>query len=56
MPQSPNATGFVFKDEEGSFLVGFIAGTFTRKRVVGMIGWINIPSINRFLAGFQAGV
>ncbi|TFU27158.1 BMP family ABC transporter substrate-binding protein [Thermus tengchongensis] len=51
----PNALGIVFREHEGSFLVGYIAGKLTRTGVVGFIGGMDIPLIHKFEAGFRAG-
>jgi basic membrane protein A len=51
----PNAVGLVFREHEGSFLVGYIAGKMSRTGVVGFIGGMDIPLIHKFEAGFRAG-
>ncbi len=50
-----NAVGLVFREHEGSFLVGYIAGKMTRTGVVGFIGGMDIPLIHKFEAGYRAG-
>ncbi|GAB5602725.1 BMP family ABC transporter substrate-binding protein [Thermus sp. FJN-A] len=50
-----NAVGLVFREHEGSFLVGYIAGKMSRTGVVGFIGGMDIPLIHKFEAGFRAG-
>jgi basic membrane protein A len=45
----------VFKEEEGSFLVGALAG-LVAKDTVGFVGGMEIPLIKKFEAGFRAGV
>ncbi|HYH04103.1 MAG TPA: BMP family ABC transporter substrate-binding protein [Bacillota bacterium] len=52
----PNVTSVTFKEEEGSFLVGVIAGTDTKKKAVGFVGGMDFPLIQKFEAGFKAGV
>jgi basic membrane protein A len=52
----PNVTGLVFHDEQGSFLVGAVAGLTTRTRRVGFVGGMRMPLIERFEAGYAAGV
>lgn len=52
----PNVTSITFKEDEGSFLVGLIAGLKTKTNTVGFIGGMNIPVINRFKNGFISGV
>ncbi|WP_124727521.1 BMP family lipoprotein [Staphylospora marina] len=51
-----NVTAVTFKEEEGSFLVGVIAGLTTKSNKVGFIGGITSPLIKKFEAGFTAGV
>jgi len=50
-----NAVGLVFREHEGSFLVGYIAGKMSRTGVVGFIGGMDIPLIHKFEAGYRAG-
>ena len=52
----PNVKSVVFKEEEGSFLMGIIAGKMTKTNKVGFIGGIESEIIERFEAGFIAGV
>ncbi|AEB11735.1 BMP family lipoprotein [Marinithermus hydrothermalis] len=51
-----NAVGLVFREHEGSFLVGYIAGKLTQTGVVGFIGGMDIPLIHKFEQGYKAGV
>lgn len=51
-----NVAGVVFKQEQPSFLVGYIAGKMTETNKVGFIGGIEGDVIHAFDAGFQAGV
>lgn len=50
-----NVVGLTFREEEGSFLVGAVAGLVTRKRHVGFVGGMDIPLIQKFEAGYRAG-
>lgn len=52
----PNLAGLRFREHEGSFLVGAIAGWTTKSRVVGFVGGMKIPLIRKFEAGYIAGV
>jgi len=52
----PNVTSIVFKEQEGSFLMGVIAGKMTKTNKIGFIGGKDFDLINRFEAGFAAGV
>jgi basic membrane protein A len=52
----PNVVCVTFKEEEGSFLIGVIAGTDTKKNKVGFVGGMEFPLIQKFEAGYKAGV
>ena len=52
----PNLVGLRFREHEGSFLVGAIAGLVTHGKVVGFVGGMKIPLIRKFEAGYIAGV
>jgi len=52
----PNLVGLRFREQEGSFLVGAIAGLLSRTKVVGFVGGMKIPLIRKFEAGYEAGV
>jgi basic membrane protein A len=52
----PNVAGLVFREEEGSFLVGAAAGLLTRTKHVGFVGGMVTPLIRKFEAGYSAGV
>jgi basic membrane protein A len=51
-----NLAALRFREHEGSFLVGAIAGLVTTTRVVGFVGGMQIPLIRKFEAGYAAGV
>jgi basic membrane protein A len=51
-----NVRSVVFKEHEGSFLVGYLAGLMTRTGVVGFVGGMDIPLIRNFDVGYQQGV
>ncbi|MBC2582069.1 BMP family protein [Clostridium sp. DJ247] len=53
---APNVQSITFKEQEGSFLMGVIAGKMTKTNKVGFIGGKDSELINRFEAGFAAGV
>ncbi len=56
VPTGPNTTGLVFREHEGSYLVGYIAGKTSSTGVVGFVGGMEIPLIKKFFAGYKAGV
>lgn len=51
-----NVTCVVFRAEDASFLVGYIAGSVTRSGKVGFVGGVVSEAIDLFQYGFQAGV
>ncbi|KUO71954.1 MAG: hypothetical protein APF77_04705 [Clostridia bacterium BRH_c25] len=53
---TPNVMSVTFKEHEGSFLVGVIAGLTTKSNVVGFVGGMDFPLIKKFEVGFRAGV
>jgi basic membrane protein A and related proteins len=52
----PNVRAVVFRENEGSFLAGALAGELTRSGTVGFVGGMQLPLIRRFEVGFRAGV
>ncbi|RXI40984.1 BMP family ABC transporter substrate-binding protein [Clostridium tetani] len=54
--KTPNTLSITFKEEEGSFLAGVIAGKMTKTNKVGFVGGKESEVINRFETGFAAGV
>jgi basic membrane protein A len=54
--ENPNVRSVLFKEHEGSFLVGYIAGKLTRTGVLGFVGGMDIPLIHAFDLGYQEGV
>ena len=55
-PIPPNVAALKFREHEGSFLVGAIAGLMTKTGAVGFIGGMDIPLIHKFEMGYKAGV
>jgi basic membrane protein A and related proteins len=61
----PNVASLVFREEEGSYLAGLVAGKMTQvktdytdasNKVVGFIGGQQSPLIEKFGAGYEQGV
>lgn len=61
----PNIASYAAKEHEGSFLVGVLAALAKEEKVnsklnenskFGFIGGVNIPLINKFYAGYLAGI
>ncbi|MFB5267936.1 BMP family protein [Paenibacillus enshidis] len=53
---APNVKSVTFAENEGSFLVGVVAGKMTKTNKVGFVGGQDSPLIKRFEIGFAAGV
>jgi basic membrane protein A len=65
----PNVANYLFREEEGSFQVGHLAGAMTVREFsagsgettpdspqVGFVGGVDAPLIRKFQAGYEAGV
>lgn len=52
----PNVRTVTFKEHEGSFLVGALAGLVSKTGKIGFVGGMEVPLIKRFEAGYRAGV
>ena len=52
----PNVKSVVFTEDQGSYLVGMMAGLATKTNTVGFIGGMDIPLIRRFGCGYAQGV
>ena len=55
-----NVRGLLFKEQEAGYLVGYLAGLITKaeggaKQVIGSVGGLKIPPVDRYIAGYQAG-
>src|SRR3982074_3490326 len=55
IPPPPNLAALKFREEEGSFLVGALAGLVSKSRKVGFVGGMNFPLIHKFEMGYKAG-
>ncbi|MBV8859067.1 MAG: BMP family ABC transporter substrate-binding protein [Acidobacteria bacterium] len=51
----PNVASLVFKEHEGSYLVGMIAAKESKTGVLGFIGGMDIGLIHRFAVGYEEG-
>jgi basic membrane protein A len=51
----PNVRSIVFKEHEGSFLVGMAAALASKTGKVGFVGGMDIPLIRRFALGYEEG-
>jgi basic membrane protein A len=52
----PNVQSIIFKEHEGSFLVGVLAATASKTGKVGFVGGMDIPLIRKFACGYVQGV
>ena len=52
----PNVQSVVFKEHEGSFLVGVLAAMASKTGKVGFVGGMDIPLIRKFACGYVQGV
>lgn len=52
---APNAQSIIFKEEEGSFLVGALAAMASKTGKVGFVGGMDIPLIRAFGCGYAQG-
>ena len=53
--EAPNVQSVVFKEEEGSFLVGMLAAMASKTGKVGFVGGMDIPLIRKFACGYEQG-
>jgi basic membrane protein A len=51
----PNVASLVFREHEGSYLVGMIAAEKSKTGVLGFLGGMDIPLIHRFQKGYEEG-
>jgi basic membrane protein A and related proteins len=51
----PNVRSVVFKEEEGSYLVGLLAGMASKTGKVSFVGGMDIPLIRKFECGYEQG-
>ena len=53
---APNVQNVIYKEHEGSFLVGVMAAMASNSGTVGFVGGMDIPLISRFECGYKQGV
>ena len=51
----PNVASLVFKEHEGSYLVGMLAAKASKTGTIGFIGGMDIGLIHRFAVGYEEG-
>ncbi len=52
----PNTLGLTFRTEQAAFLAGYLAAGVSKTKKVGTYGGVQIPPVEDFMWGFQAGV
>ena len=52
----PNVRSVVYKEQEGSYLVGMMAAMASKSGTVGFVGGMDIPLIRKFACGYVQGV
>ena len=53
--QLPNVASLIFKEHQGSYLVGMIAAKTSKTGTIGFIGGMDIPLIHKFETGYEEG-
>lgn len=53
--EQPNVRMLKFREEQGSFLAGYLAGLVTKTNKIGFVGGMEIDLIKRFQYGYFAG-
>lgn len=51
----PNVQSVIFKEHEGSFLVGMLAAMAARSHKIGFVGALDIPLLRKFIVGYEEG-
>lgn len=51
----PNVRSITFREQEGCYLVGYLAGLITKTNKIGFVGGINSPQIRAFQISYEAG-
>ncbi|MGL4403889.1 MAG: BMP family lipoprotein [Fusobacteriaceae bacterium] len=53
--ESPNTRNLLFKEDEGSFLMGAVAAMMSKTGTIGFVGGIEVPLIQKFQRGYEQG-
>lgn len=51
----PNVVSLMFREQEGTFLLGALSAMVTKTNTIGFVGGVEAPVIWRFHAGFEQG-
>ncbi|MEQ9607680.1 MAG: BMP family ABC transporter substrate-binding protein, partial [Kiloniellaceae bacterium] len=52
---APNVQSILFREQEGSYVVGVLAAMASRSKVIGFVGGMDIPIIRKFACGYVLG-
>jgi basic membrane protein A len=52
---APNCAALQFKEQEGTFLAGYLAASMSKTKKIGFVGGEKIDLIEKFEAGYRAG-
>jgi len=55
LSNAPNVQGVLFRENEGAFLSGVLAGLMTKSNNLGVVAGKKIPPVVRYVVGFEAG-
>jgi basic membrane protein A len=54
-----NVQGLLFKEQEGGYMAGYLAGLFVKEKggdqVISSVGGLDVPPVQHYIAGYQAG-
>jgi basic membrane protein A and related proteins len=53
--EAPNVQSIVFREQEGSYVVGVLAAMASKTGVIGFVGGMDIPLIRKFACGYIQG-
>lgn len=53
--EAPNVQSIVFREQEGSYVVGILAAMASESGVIGFVGGMDIPLIRKFACGYVQG-
>lgn len=54
-PDAPNCAALQFKEEQATYLAGFLAASMSKTKTIGFVGGQEVALIKRFEAGYRAG-
>ncbi|BBJ27343.1 BMP family lipoprotein [Athalassotoga saccharophila] len=53
---APNVESFLFSENQGAYLAGYLAAAMSKTGKVGFVGGIPIPPVERYQYGYEAGI